>query len=55
VPAPAGNITIAVTNPTGGTCTSVGGEVTCLSVVVTPAGQFRMCNPAFPATDPQGC
>lgn len=55
VPAPAGNITIAVTNPGSGTCTSVGGEVTCLSVIVTPAGQLRMCNPAFPANDPQGC
>lgn len=55
VPAPAGNITIAVTNPAAGTCTSVGGEVTCLSIVVTPAGQIRMCNPAFPANDPQGC
>lgn len=55
VPAPAGNITIAVTNPIGGTCTSVGGDVTCLNIVVTPAGQLRMCNPAFPATDPQGC
>lgn len=55
VPAPAGNITIAVTNPAGGTCTSVGGDVTCLSIVITPAGQIRMCNPAFPATDPQGC
>lgn len=55
VPAPAGNITIAITNPAGGTCTSVGGDVTCLSVVLTPAGQIRMCNPAFPANDPQGC
>ncbi len=55
VPAPAGNITIAITNPAGGTCTSVGGDVTCLSIVLTPAGQIRMCNPAFPANDPQGC
>lgn len=55
VPAPAGNLTIAITYPSAGTCTSVGGELTCLSVVVTPAGQIRMCNPAFPATDPQGC
>lgn len=55
VPVPAGNLTIAVTNPAGGTCTSVGGDVTCLNVVVTPAGQIRMCNPAFPANDPQGC
>lgn len=55
VPAPAGNITIAVTNPAGGNCTSVGGTVTCLSIVLTPAGQIRMCNPAFPANDPQGC
>lgn len=55
VPAPAGNITIAITNPVGGTCTAVGGDVTCLSIVLTPAGQIRMCNPAFPANDPQGC
>lgn len=52
---PPANLTIAVTNPASGTCSSVGGDLTCLSVIVTPAGQIRMCNPAFPATDPQGC
>lgn len=55
IPGVAGNLTIAISNPAAGTCTAVGGELTCLNIVVTPAGQIRMCNPAFPATDPQGC
>lgn len=51
----AANLTIAISNPNAGTCVAAGGELTCLNVVVTPAGQIRMCNPAFPANDPQGC
>jgi hypothetical protein len=29
--------------------------VTCLNVVVSPAGQVRMCNPNLDASDPQAC
>lgn len=45
-PIPAANITIDVTNPN---------TTFALRVVVSPGGQVRMCNPAFAATDPQGC
>jgi type IV fimbrial biogenesis protein FimT len=31
------------------------GAVTCLRVVVSAAGQIRMCNPRFSLPDPQGC
>lgn len=56
-PLPAGNITIDINNPTGGTCYAVGGELTCLRIVITPAGQVRMCdpNPDLPAGDPRIC
>jgi len=36
-------------------CAASGGSVTCLRVVVSPAGQIRMCNPKFSLPDPQGC
>lgn len=44
--------TINVTNPTGGAC----GVMRCLNVIISTAGQVRMCNPALAAADdPQGC
>ena len=54
---PPGNLaTFQVTNPMGGTCAADGGEMRCLSVVVTSAGQVRMCDPAVTAsTDPRKC
>lgn len=55
VPVPAAEIAINITNPGGGACAADGGPMTCLRVLVTPAGQVRMCNPNFPAGDPQGC
>lgn len=56
-PLPAGNITIDVNNPAGGTCFATGGELTCLRIVISPAGQVRMCdpNPDLPAGDPRIC
>lgn len=54
-PVPAGNVTINLTNPGHGDCLADGGVVTCLRIVVAPGGQIRMCNPKFPAGDPQGC
>jgi type IV fimbrial biogenesis protein FimT len=54
-PLPAGNVNIDLTNPTSGTCAAAGGRVTCLRIVVSPAGQLRMCNPKFNLPDPQGC
>lgn len=56
-PVPAATITIDVTNPTGGTCATLGvpGPMRCLRIEVSTAGQLRLCDPAFAATDPQGC
>jgi type IV fimbrial biogenesis protein FimT len=54
-PVPAGQVTIDITNPAAGTCALDGGDLNCLRVVVSPAGQVRMCNPKFANTDPQGC
>lgn len=54
-PVPAGDITIDVTAPAAGDCAAGGGEVACLRIVVSPAGQIRMCNPKFVLPDPQGC
>lgn len=46
--------TVSVSNPAGGGCAPAG-PMRCLNIVVTTGGQIRMCNPAYPATDPQGC
>jgi type IV fimbrial biogenesis protein FimT len=54
-PVPAGNITIDITNPQGGTCAAVGGPMRCLQIVISPAGNVRMCDPKFASTDAQGC
>jgi type IV fimbrial biogenesis protein FimT len=52
-----GNIAIyRISNPGGGACTSAGGEMRCLSVVVTAAGQIRMCDPSVvTAGDSRAC
>ncbi|MBI3350684.1 MAG: GspH/FimT family pseudopilin [Burkholderiales bacterium] len=38
-----------------GRCASSGGKITCLRIVVSPAGQVRMCNPSVATGDPQAC
>jgi len=55
-PVPAADITIDITNPTGGTCAGSGGSMRCLRVVVTAGGQVRMCDPraSFNGTS-EGC
>jgi type IV fimbrial biogenesis protein FimT len=55
-PAPVGDITIDVTNPTGGACSSASGPMRCLRVVVGAAGQIRMCDTraSFAGTS-EGC
>lgn len=50
--------TITVSNPTGGACTTLGGgggPMRCMNITVTTGGRIRMCDPALPTTDPQGC
>lgn len=54
-PTPAGNLNIDISNSTGGLCVSAGGPMRCMRIIVTTGGQIRMCNPALPATNPQGC
>lgn len=61
---PPANISIDITNPTGGACIptlpavpAAGQTMRCLRVVVSPGGEVRMCDPAFvfSTTNPQGC
>jgi type IV fimbrial biogenesis protein FimT len=54
-PVPAGNIAINVSNPSAGTCEADGGTVRCLRIVVSPAGQVRMCDPNTTSPDPRAC
>jgi type IV fimbrial biogenesis protein FimT len=49
-PVPAGDIVVAVTNPTGGACVAASGPMRCLTIVVSPGGQARMCDPAVTDT-----
>lgn len=55
VPIPAATIAIDISNPGGGACAADGGTLTCLRILISPGGQIRMCNPTFPAGDPQAC
>lgn len=48
------NAVFSITNPTGGSCATAG-PMRCLRVIVTSAGQVRMCDPALASNDPQGC
>jgi len=43
-----------ISNSTGGSCATAG-PMHCLRIVVTSAGQVRMCDPALASTDTQGC
>lgn len=56
---PAGNnAVINISNPAGGACAAAGGPMRCLRVVVSAAGQVRMCDPKLSASnpsDPQAC
>jgi type IV fimbrial biogenesis protein FimT len=49
------NAVFRVTNPRGGACAAQGGDMRCLSIIVTTAGQIRMCDPAVAAPDPRAC
>ncbi|MGV3656231.1 MAG: GspH/FimT family pseudopilin [Noviherbaspirillum sp.] len=50
-----GNLAVFdIRNPGGGDCAPEG-TMRCLRVIVTTAGQVRMCDPAVAAGDPRGC
>ena len=49
------NSTLDLSNPTAGTCERLGGNVRCLRIVVTPAGQLQPCDPKLVSTNAQAC
>lgn len=55
VPTPGGNITINVSNPSGGNCIAASGKMRCLRIVVSPTGQISQCDPSLSSSDPQAC
>ena len=55
---PGGNpVPIDLTNPVAGACVAAAGQIRCLRVTVSPGGQIRLCDPAYPigGSDPQRC
>jgi len=52
---PATNVTINVTNPSAGACMAIGGDIRCMRITISSAGQIRMCDPALPSTNLRGC
>lgn len=48
-------ITISFTDAAGAACVDAGGPVRCLRAEISVGGQIRMCDPALPAGDAQGC
>jgi len=53
--AAAAAVSIDITPRNEAQCLTAGGNVTCLRIVVSPAGQVRMCNPHIATGDPQAC
>lgn len=53
--ATASTVSIDITPRSDAQCATAGGDVTCLRIVVSPAGQVRMCNPHIASGDPQAC
>ena len=54
-PVPAGNTAIDISNGDTANCLANNGTIRCLRVVLSPAGQVRLCDPAVPTTSPTGC
>ena len=52
---PAAAITFDITNPAGGACAKDNGEMRCMRVLVSAAGQIRMCDPAAPEGQQAAC
>lgn len=49
-----GALTFSLTNPSVGDC-QPSGSVRCLSLLVQPGGEVRLCDPQRTAPDPQAC
>ncbi len=54
-PLPADDIEYRVTGALAGQCRETGGDLTCFRILVSAAGQIRMCSDSFPTGDPQRC
>lgn len=55
-PIPAADVTINVSPPSvSGSCVADGGDITCLRILISTAGQIRLCNPNLAVGDPQAC
>lgn len=56
-PLPANDVWFDVTNPAGGACGTAPGNMTCFRVVVSPAGNIRLCKSAlaYSLNQLQGC
>lgn len=54
-PVPASAIDIDIKNPGAGSCAHEGGELRCLRIRITQAGQLRMCDPSLSTDHPRGC
>jgi len=55
VVAPSSGFAVRLSLPSAGSCRAAGGDLRCLEVRVSAAGQVKMCDPALPASDPEGC
>ncbi len=55
VPTPADTVVITVKTSDDDDCITNGGEIACLQIQISTAGQIRMCNPAFAAGTAQAC
>jgi type IV fimbrial biogenesis protein FimT len=49
------NVSIGISNPSGGSCIDAGGKMRCLRVVVSTGGRIRMCDPSLASSDPRAC
>ncbi len=49
------NFVLNITNPGGGACKDAGGDMRCLRIMISPAGQVNLCDPALASGDPRAC
>lgn len=47
---PGTDVTIDITNPTGGSCLAASGPMRCQRILVTAGGQARLCDPSISST-----
>ena len=49
------DVTIDISNPSGGVCRAVGGSVRCLQIIISTTGASRICDPSLAGGDPRAC